>query len=90
MVPAGKTMTGIQFDTQRGNHGISEVSLREDTGILKTLTQKKKSLAAAKKKLEQAKKERKRWIRSNVTQAKLEWTKRSTPGSVVVPLATDP
>jgi len=56
MVPAGKTMTGIKFDTQRGNHVLSEVSLRKDTGILKTLTQKKKSLAAAKKKLEQAKK----------------------------------
>jgi hypothetical protein len=58
VVPAGKTMTGIQFHTYRGNHVISEVSLREDTGILKTLTQKKKSLAAAKKKLEQAKKAR--------------------------------
>ena len=56
IVPDGKTMTGIQFNTYRGNHGISEVSLRKDTGILKTLTQKKKSLAAAKKKLEQAKK----------------------------------
>ena len=49
-------MTGIKFDTQRGNHVLTEVSLRKDTGILKTLTQKKKSLAAAKKKLEQAKK----------------------------------
>jgi len=49
-------MTGIKFDTQRGNHVLSEVSLRKDTGILKTLTQKKKSLASAKKKLEQAKK----------------------------------
>jgi hypothetical protein len=58
VVPAGKTMTGIKFHTYRGNHVISEVSLREDTGILKTLTQKKKSLAAAKKKLEQAKKAR--------------------------------
>jgi len=56
MVPADKTMTGIKFDTQRGNHVLTEVSLRKDTGILKTLTQKKKSLAAAKKKLEQAKK----------------------------------
>jgi hypothetical protein len=56
MVPADKTMTGIKFDTQRGNHALSEVSLRKDTGILKTLTQKKKSLATAKKKLEQAKK----------------------------------
>jgi hypothetical protein len=56
MVPAGKTMTGIKFDTQRGDHVLSEISLRKDTGILKTLTQKKKSLAAAKKKLEQAKK----------------------------------
>jgi len=91
IVPDGKTMTGIQFNTYRPNHGISEVSLREDTdrqadarkgyeirrkrieegvksgkikredaakmyaelrGILKTLTQKKKSLTAAKKKLE--------------------------------------
>ena len=54
IVPAGKTMTGIQFIT-RVNLGVSEVSLREYTGILKTLTQKRKSLAAAKKKLEQEK-----------------------------------
>jgi len=69
IVPDGKTMTGIQFNTYRGNHGISEVSLREDTGILKTLTQKKKSLAAAKKKLEQEKKKKVGSV--NVTQAEL-------------------
>ena len=69
IVPDGKTMTGIQFHTDRPNHGISEVSLREDTGILKTLTQKKKSLTAAKKKLEQEKK--KRVGNVNVTQAEL-------------------
>jgi hypothetical protein len=34
VVPAGKTMTGIQFNTYLANHGISEVTLREDTGIL--------------------------------------------------------
>ncbi|MDA0725113.1 MAG: DUF1588 domain-containing protein [Verrucomicrobia bacterium] len=69
IVPNGKTMTGIQFNTYRANHGISEVSLREDTGILKTLTQKKKSLAAAKKKLEQEKKKKVGSV--NVTQAEL-------------------
>jgi hypothetical protein len=69
IVPDGKTMIGIQFNTYRGNHGISEVSLREDTGILKTLTQKKKSLAAAKKKLEQEKKKKVGSV--NVTQAEL-------------------
>ena len=69
VVPAGKTMTGIQFNTFRPNLGISEVSLREDTGILKTLTQKKKSLTAAKKKLEQEKK--KKIGNVNVTQAEL-------------------
>jgi hypothetical protein len=69
IVPDGKTMTGIQFNTYLANHGISEVSLREDTGILKTLTQKKKSLAAAKKKLEQEKKKNVGSV--NVTQAEL-------------------
>jgi hypothetical protein len=69
VVPAGKTMTGIQFNTFRSNLGISEVSLREDTGILKTLTQKKKSLTAAKKKLEQEKK--KKIGNVHVTQAEL-------------------
>ena len=69
IVPDGKTMTGIQFNTYLANHGISEVSLREDTGILKTLTQKKKSLAAAKKKLEQEKKKNVGPV--NVTQAEL-------------------
>jgi hypothetical protein len=69
VVPAGKTMTGIKFNTYRPNHGISEVSLREDTGILKTLTQKKKSLTAAKKKLEQEKKKKVGSV--NVTQAEL-------------------
>ena len=69
VVPAGKTMTGIQFNTFRPNLGISEVSLREDTGMLKTLTQKKKSLTAAKKKLEQEKKKRVGNVR--VTQAEL-------------------
>ncbi|HJO54653.1 MAG TPA: DUF1588 domain-containing protein, partial [Verrucomicrobiota bacterium] len=68
IVPAGKTMTGIQFNT-RANLGVSEVSLREYTGILKTLTQKRKSLAAAKKKLEQEKK--KRVGNVNVMQAEL-------------------
>jgi hypothetical protein len=71
IVPAGKTMTGIKFDTQRGDHGISEVSLREDTGILKTLTQKKKSLDAAKNKLEQAKKKKGNAGSVAVTQAQL-------------------
>ena len=69
IVPDGKTMTGIQFNTYLANHGISEVSLREDTGILKTLTQKKKSLAAAKKKMEQKKKKKVGSV--NVTQAEL-------------------
>ncbi|MDC0050605.1 DUF1588 domain-containing protein [Verrucomicrobia bacterium] len=69
IVPDGKTMTGIQFNTYRPNHGISEVSLREDTGILKTLTQKKKSLTAAKKKLEQEKKKKIGSV--HVTQAEL-------------------
>ena len=68
IVPAGKTMTGIQFNT-RVNLGVSEVSLREYTGILKTLTQKRKSLAAAKKKLEQEKKKKIGSV--NVTQAEL-------------------
>jgi hypothetical protein len=69
IVPAGKTMTGIKFNTYRPNYGISEVSLREDTGILKTLTQKKKSLTVAKKKLEQ---QRKKIVGSvHVTQAEL-------------------
>ena len=68
IVPAGKTMTGIQFNT-RANLGVSEVSLRADTGILKTLTQKKKSLTAAKKKLEQEKKKKVGSV--NVTQAEL-------------------
>ena len=68
IVPAGKTMTGIQFNT-RANLGISEVSLREDKGILKTLKQKKKSLAAAKNKLEQEKKKRVGSV--HVTQADL-------------------
>jgi len=68
IVPAGKTMTGIQFNT-RANLGVSEVSLREYTGILKTLTQKRKSLAAAKKKLEQEKKKKIGSV--NVTQAEL-------------------
>ena len=75
IVPAGKTMTGIQFDTQRGNHGISEVSLREDTGILKTLTQKKKALDAAKKKQEQAKKKKGNAGSVAVTQAQLSGPK---------------
>jgi hypothetical protein len=61
-------MTGIQFNT-RANLGVSEVSLREYTGILKTLMQKKKSLATAKKKLEQEKK--KRVGNVNVMQAEL-------------------
>ena len=61
-------MTGIQFIT-RVNLGVSEVSLREYTGILKTLTQKRKSLAAAKKKLEQEKKKKIGSV--NVTQAEL-------------------
>ena len=68
IVPAGKTMTGIQFNT-RANLGVSEVSLREYTGVLKTLTQKRKSLAAAKKKLEQEKKKKIGSV--NVTQAEL-------------------
>ena len=68
MVPVGKTMTGIQFNT-RANLGVSEVSLREDKGILKTLKQKKKSLAAAKNKLEQEKKKRVGIV--HVTQADL-------------------
>ena len=68
IVPAGKTMTGIQFNT-RANLGVSEVSLREYTGILKTLTQKRKSLAAAKKKLEQEKKKKIGSV--NVMQAEL-------------------
>ena len=68
IVPAGKTMTGIQFIT-RVNLGVSEVSLREYTGILKTLTQKRKSLAAAKNKLEQEKKKKIGSV--NVTQAEL-------------------
>ena len=68
-VPAGKTMTAIKFDSQRGNHVLSRVSLREDIGILKTLTQKKKSLTAAKKKLEQGKK--KKIGNVHVTQAEL-------------------
>ena len=68
-VPAGKTMIAINFDSQRGNHVLSRVSLREDIGILKTLTQKKKSLTAAKKKLEQEKK--KKIGNVNVTQAEL-------------------
>jgi hypothetical protein len=68
-VPAGKTMTAIKFDSQRGNHVLSRVSLREDIGILKTLTQKKKSLVAAKKKLEQEKK--KKVGNVNVMQAEL-------------------
>ena len=68
IVPAGKTMTGIQFIT-RANLGVSEVSLREYTGVLKTLTQKRKSLAAAKKKLEQEKKKKIGSV--NVTQAEL-------------------
>ena len=71
IVPDGKTMTGIQFATPRENHVISEVSLREDTGILKTLTQKRKSLDAAKKKLEQAKKKKGNAGSVAVTQAKL-------------------
>jgi hypothetical protein len=75
IVPAGKTMTGIKFHTQRGNHVISEVSLREDTGILKTLTQKRKSLAAAKKKLEQAKKKKGNAGSVAVTQAQLSGSK---------------
>jgi len=68
-VPAGKTMTAIKFDSQRGNHVLSRVSLREDIGILKTLTQKKKSLTAAKKKLEQEKKKKIGSV--HVTQAEL-------------------
>ena len=75
IVPAGKTMTGIKFDTQRGDHGISEVSLRKDTGILKTLTQKKKALDAAKKKLEQAKKKKGNAGSVAVTQAQLSGPK---------------
>ena len=75
MVPAGKTMTGIKFDTQRGDHGISEVSLRKDTGILKTLTQKKKALDAAKKKQEQAKKKKGNAGSVAVTQAQLSGPK---------------
>ena len=62
-------MTAIKFDSQRGNHVLSRVSLREDIGILKTLTQKKKSLTAAKKKLEQEKKKKVGSIQ--VTQAEL-------------------
>ena len=68
-VPAGKTMTAIKFDSQRGNHVLSRVSLREDIGILKTLKQKKKSLTAAKKKLEQEKKKKIGSV--HVTQAEL-------------------
>jgi len=68
-VPAGKTMTAIKFDSQRGNHVLSGVSLWEEVGILKTLTQKKKSLTAAKKKLEQEKK--KKVGNVQVTQAEL-------------------
>jgi hypothetical protein len=65
-------MTGIQFNT-RVNLGVSEVSLREYTGILKTLTQKRKSLAAAKKKLEQEK--NKKLGSVNVAMANLKGSK---------------
>jgi hypothetical protein len=75
MVPADKTMTGIKFNTQRGNHLLSEVSLREGIGILKELTQKRKSLAGAKKKLEQAKKKKGNTGSVAVTQAQLSGAK---------------
>ncbi|MEC9093262.1 MAG: DUF1588 domain-containing protein [Planctomycetota bacterium] len=55
-VPAGKTMTGIQLDTQRGNHVIAEVSLTKATGIFKELTQKKKALTTARNQLARAQK----------------------------------
>ena len=70
IVPAGKTMTGIQFNT-RANLGVSEVSLREYTGVLKTLTQKRKSLAAAQKKLAQSNKNKGKTGNASVTQANL-------------------
>jgi hypothetical protein len=75
MVPAGKTMTGIKFDTQRGNHVLSEVSLREGIGILKELTQKRKTLTGARKKLGQSKKKKTNSGSIAVTQAQLSGTK---------------
>jgi hypothetical protein len=63
-------MTGIQFNT-RANLGVSEVSLREYTGVLKTLTQKRKSLAAAQKKLAQSNKNKGKTGNASVTQANL-------------------
>ena len=70
-VPAGKSMTGIKFDSQRGSHVLSRVSLREDVGILKVLSQKRKSLAAAQKKLAQSKKNKGKTGNASVTQANL-------------------
>ncbi len=70
-VPAGKSMTGIKFDSQRGSHVLSRVSLREDVGILKVLSQKRKSLAAAQKKLAQSKKNKGKKGNASVTQANL-------------------
>jgi hypothetical protein len=75
MVPAGKKMTGIKFHTQHVNHVLSGVSLREDVGNLKKLTQKRKSLAGAKKKLEQAKKKKGNTGSVAVTQAQLSGRK---------------
>ena len=70
-VPAGKSMTGIKFDSQRGNTVLSGVSLREEVGILKVLDQKHKSLAAAQKKLAQSKKNKGKTGNASVTQANL-------------------
>jgi len=70
-VPAGKSMTGIKFDSQRGNTVLSGVSLREEVGILKVLAQKHKSLAAAQKKLAQSKKNKGKTGNASVTQAEL-------------------
>ena len=64
-------MTGIKFDSQRGSHVLSRVSLREDVGILKVLSQKRKSLAAAQKKLAQSKKNKGKKGNASVTQANL-------------------
>ncbi len=70
-VPAGKSMTGIKFDSQRGGHVLSRVSLREDIGILKVLAQKRKSLSAALKKLAQSKKNKGKKGNASITQANL-------------------
>ena len=70
-VPAGKSMTGIKFDSQHGNTVLSGVSLREEVGILKVLAQKHKSLAAAQKKLAQSKKNKGKTGNASVTQANL-------------------